>query len=128
VKARQAELESEDEDPATAEITQADYSEDIYVDDELEAAFKRREEEEESGNSESEDLEILEDSEEADEEAPADKDHTDEEQKQDDNEDELEIVQVIPQKRKNGKDTKKNPTSKLSVSLLHFLNVFRTCP
>jgi hypothetical protein len=125
VKARQAELELEDEDPATAEITQVDYSEDIYVDDELEAG---REEEEESGNSESEDLEILEDSEEADEEAPADKDHTDEEQKQDDNEDELEIVQVIPQKRKNGKDTKKKPTSKLSVSLLHFLNVFRTCP
>jgi hypothetical protein len=111
----------EDENPATAKINQADYSEDIYVDDEQEAAFKRREEEEESGNLESENLENLEDSEEAGEEAPADKDHADEEEEQDDNEDddedELEIVQVIPQKRKNGKDTKKKPTSKLFYTI-----------
>jgi hypothetical protein len=53
-------------------------------------------------------LEIPKESEEADIEAPADKDHTDEEKEQDVNEDELEIVQVIPQKRKNGKDTKKS--------------------
>jgi hypothetical protein len=87
----QAELELEDEDPALAPVTAANNanSEDISVDDDEEAAFMRREEEEES-----------------------DEDEDDEEKlSSNDDSDEPESVQVVPQKRKNGKDMKK-PTSK----------------
>lgn len=112
VRAQQAELESEDdsEDPAEA----------ILVNDEEEAAFKRREEEEESEKDKE------------DEDKDADEDHGDEDsEEQDDdasdNEDEDErpaSVQVIPQKRKNGKDnTGRKPTSK-PFSTIRFSSTF----
>ena len=93
-KAQQVQPESEEEDLETAaiEVTSANDMEDIYVNEEEEAAHMRKEEEE------------------------VDKNHRDKEGEQDDEEDEdeddePEIVQVVPQKRKQGKDAKK-PTSK----------------
>ena len=116
-KAQQVQPESEEEDLETAaiEVTSANDMEDIYIDEEEEAAHMRREEEEESG--------------EDGEEEEVDKDHRDKEGEQDDEEDEdeddePEIVQVVPQKRKQGKDAKK-PTSKpchSSIPLLCLLN------
>jgi hypothetical protein len=112
-RAQQYEPESEEEDPAiaTVKVTSANDTEDIYVDQEEEAAFMRREEEEESG--------------EDGEQEEVDEDHRDKDREQDDEEDEdednePESVQVVPQKRKQGKDAKK-PTSKpfcSSISLL----------
>jgi hypothetical protein len=92
---RAQQLELEDEDPALAPaVTTANNanSEDISVDDDEEAAFMRREEEEES------------DEDEDDEEKLSSNNDSDDS-------DEPESVQVVPQKRKNGKDIKK-PTSK----------------
>jgi hypothetical protein len=103
-RAQQAEPELEEEDPAmaTVKVTSANKAEDIYIHEEEEAAFIRREEEEESD--------------EDGEEEEADEDHRDKEGEQDAEEDEdednkPELVPVIPQKRKKGKDTKK-PASK----------------
>ena len=121
-RAQQSEPELEEEDPATAtiKVTSANDMEDIYVDQEEEAAFMRREEEEESGKD--------------GEQEEVDKDHRDKDREQDDEEDEdeddePESVQVVPQKRKQGKDAKK-PTSKpfhssisLLCSLSHLQNV-----
>jgi len=103
-RAQQAEPESEDEDPAPAKVTPANDAEDIYVNDEQEAAFMRREEEEESEDEEEED-----------------EDHRDEEgeaeDEEDEDEDEPEAVQVVPQKRKKGKDANK-PASKPFCSII----------
>ncbi|KIJ96459.1 hypothetical protein K443DRAFT_10610 [Laccaria amethystina LaAM-08-1] len=98
-RAQQVQPESEEEDPATAavRVTSANDTEDIYVDEEEEAALMGREEEEESD--------------EDGEEEEVDKNHGDKGE-QDDEEDgdednKPEIAQVLPQKRKQGKDAKK---------------------
>jgi hypothetical protein len=109
-RAQQAEPELEDEDHAPAKTPAYD-AEDIYVNDEEEATFKRREEEEESEGDYEED-EAVGDHGDEEEEQP--------EQDEDELEDEPETVQVVPQKRKNGKDTNK-PTSKLFRAIrVHF--------
>ena len=101
VRALQAELESEDDDPATAADNLNAESENVYVNDKEEAASMRREEEEEeSDEDDEEEVEVV------------DEDHGDEDlEERGEDEDEPANVQVIPQKRKNGKD-KKKPTSK----------------
>ena len=73
-KAQQVQLESEEEDPATAavKVISAHNMEDIYVDQE-EVALMRREEEEKSGKD--------------GEEEEVEKDHRDKEAEQDDEED-----------------------------------------
>jgi len=117
-RAQQVQPESEEEDPATAavSITSPNNAEDIYVDKEEEAALMRREEEEESdedGEEEEVDREITE-IKEGNRMISEDKDE----------DDKPEIVQVVPQKRKQGKDAKK-PTSKpfhSSVPLLCYLS------
>jgi hypothetical protein len=115
-RAQQVQPESEEEDPATAavRVTSANDTEYIYVDEEEEAALMGREEEEESD--------------EDGEEEEVDKNHGDKGE-QDDEEDgdednKPEIAQVLPQKRKQGKDAKK-PTSKpfrSSIPLSCFLS------
>jgi hypothetical protein len=100
-RAQQVEPEWEEEDPAphnAAPAKVASVEDTIYVSDEEEAALNRREEEEESEKDEDQ----------------ADEDHRDEEEElnmDDEDEDEPQTVQVVPQKRKKGKDTIK-PTSK----------------
>jgi len=96
--ARSQHVEPELEGPAVHSLP-ADDDEDMYVNDEEEAAFLRREEEEESEEDEEEDA----DEEEQDDEEEANEEENDELPKN---------IQVVPQKRKMGKDTKR-PTSKI---------------
>ena len=91
-KSQQVEPELEEDELATPAATD---NEDIYINEEEERDFMRREEEEESKEDNYED-EI--DKEQGDEE---------EEEEGSDN-DEPEIVPVMPQKRKMGKDTNKS--------------------
>jgi hypothetical protein len=105
-RSQQAELESEAEELAPAkQVSSADEEDDFYVNDEEEEAFRRREEEEESEEEDKGQEEADEDREEQEEE--------EEEEEDDEDDDELRAVPVVPQKRKNCKDTKK-PSSKLS--------------